>query len=68
MALQISFIGKMNRKIGIPSGSINYIRQSKISEIMAGIHRINPAEKVKLANNMLHSPVAQLKYVRGLKN
>ena len=62
------FIGKMNRKIGIPSGSINYIRQSKISEIMSIIHRISPAEKVKLANNMLHSPVAQLKYVRGLKN
>ena len=31
---------------------------AKISEIMSGIHRISLAEKVKLANNMLHSPVA----------
>lgn len=58
------FIGIMNKKIGILHGGIDYIRQSKISDAM---RNSKPEDRVELAGLMKHSPMAQEKYVRMLK-
>ena len=60
------FVNKMNKKIGIQHGGIDYIRQSKISQELKA-KEYSPEKRVELARLMKHSPVAQLKYVRLLK-
>ena len=59
------FICDMNRKIGINigQGGVNYIRQSKISE-MLDKQVLSEKGRLELAIKMRHSPISQLKYVR----
>ena len=60
------FVSKMNKSIGLSgNGGINYYRKMTISALMKTIP--SPEERVALAKKMGHSPVAQLKYVRGIK-
>ena len=58
-----SFICDMNKKVGVTSGGSNFIRHSKITE-MLDKQVLNEKGRLKLALKMRHSPVSQLKYVR----
>ena len=60
-----AYVATMNRRIGARAG-INYIRQSKISEILSG-QDLSAEDKQTLAKAMGHSAICQLKYVRGLQ-
>ena len=64
-----AFISTMTKKIAPGAkGGIDYIRQSKISEQLSKAGRtITDMEKVELARKMGHSPMAQIGYVRKLK-
>lgn len=59
-----SFVSKMNSSIGL-KGGINYYRKMTISALMK--NNPSPQERVQQANLMMHSPVAQLKYIRVVK-
>ena len=63
-----SFVGTMNRKIGIPKGqqAINYIRHSKKTEIFQNPN-LTTEEKQKAAAAFQHSPVTSLAYIRKVK-
>jgi hypothetical protein len=56
----------MNKSIGAMTGGINYIRQSKISEVLSK-HVMKDEDRILFGRRMGHSPLAQLKYVRSLK-
>lgn len=60
------FVGKINASINI-SGSINTIRQMKVSEFLTkeNIHDIN--KRVEIGNSLMHSPITSLKYLRTIK-
>jgi hypothetical protein len=60
-----AYVATMNRRIGARAG-INYIRQSKISEILSE-HDLSAEDKQTLAKAMGHSAICQLKYIRGLQ-
>jgi hypothetical protein len=60
------FISEMNPKIG-EKGGVSYIRKSKISQELSN-EDITDEERVELASKMMHSPIAQLAYVRLLKD
>jgi hypothetical protein len=60
------FVSTMNKSIGAMTGGINYIRQSKISEVLSK-HVMSDEARIVLARRMGHSPLAQLKYVRSIK-
>jgi len=63
-----TFVGAMNRKIGIPKGqqAINYIRHSKKTEIFMNPN-LTAEEKLKAAKAFAHSPVTSLAYIRKVK-
>ena len=63
-----SFVGTMNRKIGIEKGqqAINYIRHSKKTEIFQNPN-LTPEEKLKASQAFQHSPVTSLSYIRKVK-
>jgi len=56
-----SFVGKMNRKIGI-TGGISLYRQMSVSDLL----KTKPTAQArqKLAETMKHSPIVQLRYLR----
>jgi len=66
-SLLSSFVGEMNRAIGIENGSINYIRHSKITTELSS-SKLSPAERLALAKKSQHSVITQLSYVRKLKD
>jgi len=66
-SLLSSFVGEMNRAIGIENGSINYIRHSKITTELSS-SKLSPAERIALAKKSQHSVITQLSYVRKLKD
>jgi len=66
-SLLSSFVGEMNRAIGIENGSINYIRHSKITTELSS-SKLSPAERIELAKKSQHSVITQLSYVRKLKD
>ena len=57
-----SFVSKTNTTLGY-KGGINLFRHMKISEELA---KATPAERVKLADVMKHSPVVQKAYLRRM--
>jgi len=59
-----SFVSQMNKKVQV-KGSINTLRQMKISEELAASD-LSAEEKQALAKSCGHSHMAQLKYVRKL--
>ena len=59
------YVATMNRRVGARAG-INYIRQSKISEILSQ-QDLSAEDKQTLAKAMGHSAICQLKYIRGLQ-
>ena len=59
------YVATMNRRIGARAG-INYIRQSKISEILSE-QGLSAEDKQTLAKAMGHTAICQLKYIRGLQ-
>ena len=63
-----TFVGTMNRKIGIPKGqqAINYIRHSKKTEIFMNPN-LTADEKLKASKAFAHSPVTSLAYIRKVK-
>jgi hypothetical protein len=63
-----SFVGAMNRKIGIEKGqqAINYIRHSKKTEIFMNPN-LTPEQKLATAKAFQHSPVTSLAYIRKVK-
>lgn len=63
-----TFVGTMNRKIGIEKGqqSINYIRHSKKTEIFMNPN-LTADEKLKASKAFAHSPVTSLAYIRKVK-
>jgi hypothetical protein len=60
------FVSTMNKSIGAMTGGINYIRQSKISEVLSK-HVMSDEDRILFGRRMGHSPLAQLKYVRSIK-
>lgn len=60
------FVSTMNKSIGAMTGGINYIRQSKISEVLSK-QPMSEEERIRFGRRMGHSPLAQLKYVREVK-
>ena len=60
-----SFVGTMNRKIGV-SGSINTLRQMYATTILSN-KDITPAERLELSNTMMNSPIMSLNYQRLLQ-
>lgn len=60
------FVSTMNKSIGAMTGGINYIRQSKITEVLSK-QVMTDEDKILFARRMGHSPLAQLKYVRAVK-
>ena len=63
-----TFIGSMNRKVGIPKGqqAVNYLRHSKKTEIFMNPN-LTAEEKLKAAKAFAHSPVTSLAYIRKVK-
>jgi hypothetical protein len=63
-----TFVGTMNRKIGIEKGqqAINYIRHSKKTEIFMNPN-LTAEEKLKASKAFAHSPVTSLAYIRKVK-
>ena len=60
------FVSTMNKSIGAMTGGINYIRQSKITEVLSR-QVMTDEDKIIFSRRMAHSPMAQMKYVRSLK-
>lgn len=60
------FVSTMNKSIGAMTGGINYIRQSKISEVLSK-QVMTEEDRIRFGRRMGHSPLAQLKYVRAVK-
>jgi hypothetical protein len=60
------YVSTMNKSIGAMTGGINYIRQSKISEVLSK-HVMKDEDRILFGRRMGHSPLAQLKYVRSIK-
>ena len=58
-----SFVSKMNKTLGYKSG-VGLFRHMKITEQLG---MATPAERVKLAEVMKHSPVVQKAYLRKMK-
>jgi len=59
------FVSTMNKSVGAMTGGVNYLRQSKISEIL-GKQVLSDEDKIVLSRRMAHSPLAQMKYVRSI--
>jgi hypothetical protein len=63
-----NFVSKMNGDLGITDqtdGAINNLRHMKITEILS-IPNITNKERIALSNQMSHTPIMQLKYIRNL--
>ena len=61
-----TFICDMNKKVGVTTGGSNFMRHSKITE-MLDKQVLSEKSRLELALKMRHSPVSQLKYVRQVK-
>jgi hypothetical protein len=59
------YVSTMNKSVGAMTGGINYIRQSKISEVLSR-QVMSDEDRIIFGRRMGHSPLAQLKYVRSL--
>ena len=57
-----AFITKMNKQVGL-SGGINTLRKMYASTVLSN-KDITPAERLKLAGEMMHSPIMSLNYER----
>ena len=60
------FVSTMNKSVGAMTGGINYIRQSKITEVLSK-QVMTEEDRILFGRRMGHSPLAQLKYVRAVK-
>ncbi len=60
------YVSTMKKSIGAMTGGINYIRQSKISEVLSR-QVMSDEDRILFGRRMGHSPLAQLKYVRSIK-
>jgi len=62
------FVGSLLNEIGIPNGSINYLRHSYASTELSGSKIKDDTKRRELFSRMQHSPVMQLRYLRGLES
>lgn len=66
-SLLSGFIGKINKSINV-NGSINTIRQMKISSELLTLNDIQDMNKrITLSKTLMHSPVTNLIYLRTIK-
>jgi len=58
-----SFVSKMNKKIGIKKGGINEYRKMSVTDLLNS--KPSAQARQKLAQQMAHAPLTQLKYLRA---